>query len=144
LTVEQKKHQLARYRIKQAEESLEEAEFLLLGRKSPRSVINRAYYAMFYAVLALLVYEPYSSSKHSGVLSYFNKRFIKEGIFDKNLGRSINKAFELRQRGDYREYVELTYEQVEPFIEEARVFVQKVKDYLERNIFKPNCKTVWY
>ena len=91
---------------------------------------------MFYAVLALLVYEPYSSSKHSGVLSYFNKRFIKEGIFDKNLGRSINKAFELRQRGDYREYVELTYEQVEPFIEEARVFVQKVKDYLERNIFR--------
>lgn len=55
MTVEQKKHQLARYRIKQAEESLEEAEFLLLGRKSPRSVINRAYYAMFYAVLALLV-----------------------------------------------------------------------------------------
>ena len=68
MTVEQKKHQLARYRIKQAEESLEEAEFLLLGRKSSRSVINRAYYAMFYAVLALLVYEPYSSSKHSGVL----------------------------------------------------------------------------
>ena len=138
MTIEEKKHELARYRIKQAEESLEEAEFLLWGRKSPRSVINRAYYAMFYAVLALLVYEPYSSSKHSGVLSYFNRRFIKGGIFNKNLGRSINKAFELRQRGDYREYVELTYEQVEPFIEEARVFVQKVKDYLERNMVHPD------
>lgn len=63
MTVEDKKHELSRYRIKQAEESLDEARFLLEGKKSPRSVINRAYYAMFYAILALLVYEPYSSSK---------------------------------------------------------------------------------
>lgn len=128
--IEEKKHELARYRIKQAEESLEEARFLLSGRKSPRSVINRAYYAMFYAVLALLVYEPYSSSKHSGALSYFNKRFLKEGIFNKNLGRSINRAFELRQRVDYREYIELSYEQVEPFINEAENFIKAIKGYL--------------
>lgn len=77
MTAVQKKHELSRYRIKQAEESLDEAKFLLTGKKSGRSVINRVYYAMFYAVLALLVYEQYSSSKHSGVLSYFNRRFIK-------------------------------------------------------------------
>lgn len=130
MTSEEKKQELSKYRIKQAEESLEEAKFLLAGKKSPRSVINRVYYAMFYAVLALLVYEPFSSSKHSGVLSYFNKHFIKEGIFNKDLGRSINKAFELRQRGDYREYVDLTPKQVEPFIGEGIVFVKSVKDYL--------------
>ena len=65
-------------------------------------------------------------------MSYFNRRFIKEEILPKELGRSINKAFELRQRVDYREYVELTYEHVEPFIEKAKIFVQKVKDYLEK------------
>lgn len=92
MTEEDKRSALAKYRIKQAEESLAEARFLLSGNKSPRSVINRAYYAMFYAVLALFIYEPYSSSKHSSVLSYFNKRFIKEGIFDKELGRCFNKA----------------------------------------------------
>lgn len=86
------------------------------GKKSPRSIINRAYYAMFYAVLALLVYQPYSSSKHAGILTYFNKHFIKGGILPVEIGRSLNKAFELRQRGDYREYVELEHEQVAPFI----------------------------
>lgn len=90
---------------------------------------------MFYAVLALIVFEPFESSKHSGILVYFNKRFIKEEILPEELGRSVNRAFELRQRGDYREYIELTYEQVKPFIEKASVFVQKVKEYLERNIF---------
>lgn len=90
---------------------------------------------MFYAVLALLVFEPYSSSKHSGVLSYFNKRFIKEGIFPEEIGRSINKAFEIRREGDYREYAELRYKEVEPFIKKAEVFIQTVKKYLERNRF---------
>ena len=135
MTVKDKQIQLAKYRLKQAEESLDEAVFLLSGRKSPRSIINRIYYGMFYAVLALLIFEPFSSSKHSGVLSYFNKRFIKEGIFPEELGSSINKAFELRQGGDYREYVELTVEQVDPFIEKARVFIEKVGDYLREEVF---------
>jgi hypothetical protein len=47
LTAEEKKHELSKYRIKQAEESLEEARFLLSGNKSPRSIINRVYYALF-------------------------------------------------------------------------------------------------
>ena len=130
MTVEEKKQELSRYRVRQAEESLDEARFLLSGNKSARSVLNRVYYAMFYAVLALLVYEPYSSSKHSGVLSYFNKRFIKEHIFPEELGRSFNKAFELRQRGDYREYVTIHYEQIEPLIGQAEAFLLAVKDYL--------------
>lgn len=133
MTPEEKKHELALYRIKQAEESLEEARFLSSGNKSPRSIINRAYYAMFYAVLALLIYESYSSSKHSGVLNYFNKHFIKEGIFNKEHGRSLNKAFELRQRGDYREFMNLSSEQVKPFIEKAENFIKTVKEYLIRH-----------
>lgn len=133
MTSEAKKRELSAYRLRQAEESLDDAAFLLSGKKSPRSVINRAYYAMFYALLALLVHEPYSSSKHSGVLSYFNRHFIKDGLLPERLGRSINKAYELRQRGDYREYAELTHEQVEPFIEEARVFIKATKDYLKQD-----------
>lgn len=130
MTVEEKKRALSAYRIRQAEESLDEAGYLLSGGKSPRSVINRVYYAMFYAVLALLVHEPYSSSKHSGILSYFNRRFIKEGVFPDSIGRSINKAFELRQRGDYREYSDVSLEQVKPFLHEAKIFIQTIKDYL--------------
>ena len=135
MTTKEKQIQLAQYRLKQAEESINEALCLLSGKESPRSIINRAYYAMFYAVLALIVFEPYSSSKHSGVLSYFNKQFIKKGIFPKDLGYSINRSFELRQEMDYREYVELKYDQVEPFIEKAKEFVQKIKEYLREKVF---------
>ena len=133
MTPSDKKRELALYRIKEAEESLDEAEFLFKGEKSPRSVINRAYYAMFYSVLALLIFEPYSSSKHSGVLSYFNRRFIKGRLLSEELGRAINKAFDLRQRADYREKVMLTHDQVAPFINSARKFIESVSAFLREN-----------
>ena len=131
MTAEEKKKELALYRLKQADETLDEAEFLLVGKKSPRAIINRAYYAMFYAVLALLIFEPYSSSKHSGVLSYFNRRFIKGGLLSERAGESINTAFELRQRGDYKEYAELSYEQVQPYIQKAGEFIGEARKYLK-------------
>lgn len=131
MTAEQKRRDLVEYRLQQSEESLDEATFLLSGGKSPRSIVNRIYYAMFYAVLALLVDEPYSSSKHSGVLGYFNKRFIKEGLLDESLGVAINRAYELRQRGDYREFLSLSRDQVEPLLPEARSFIDAAKTYLK-------------
>jgi uncharacterized protein (UPF0332 family) len=131
LTVEADKKALAQYRLEQAGESLDEAKFLLTGEKSPRSIINRVYYAMFYAILALLIYEPYSSSKHSSVLGYFNRRFIKEGVFNREMGRWVNKAFELRQRGDYREYFEVTRDQSADLVVKAGQFVSILRTHLD-------------
>jgi len=133
LSIEEGKRQLALHRIEQAEESLDEARYLLAGNKSPRSVINRAYYSMFYSILALLIFEPYSSSKHSDVLSYFNRHFIKSGIISKDIGRSVNKAFDIRQRGDYREQISLNSTQVEPFIDWADKLIESVRDFLKRS-----------
>ena len=45
---------LIKYRLSQARESLKEADVLLREGMSKRSVMNRLYYAMFYALLALL------------------------------------------------------------------------------------------
>jgi len=53
LTSDDKQDNLAQYRLQQAEESLEEARFLLEGKKSARSIINRAYYAMFYSCIGI-------------------------------------------------------------------------------------------
>jgi uncharacterized protein (UPF0332 family) len=133
MTAETKMRELALNRLQQAEESLEEAEYLFNGGKSPRSVINRAYYAMFYAILALLIFEKYSSSKHSGVLSYFNSRFVKTELIPRELGRAVNKAFDMRIRGDYREQVIITREQVAPFLNQAEKFIGAVRSWLKNS-----------
>jgi uncharacterized protein len=132
LTASEKQRELANYRLTQARETLDEARLLLESGKSLRSVVNRLYYAMFYSILALLVYEPFSSSKHSGVKSYFHKKFIKEEIFPKEMGMTFDDAFELRQSGDYQEFQEPTRAEVEPLIRKVGDFVETVETHLTR------------
>jgi uncharacterized protein (UPF0332 family) len=71
---------LLRYRIEQAHETLWEAE-ILLNESAWRGAVNRAYYAMFYALLGLLATKQLGTSKHSGAISLFDHEFVKTGIF---------------------------------------------------------------
>jgi uncharacterized protein (UPF0332 family) len=81
---------LLKYWIKQAEETLRDAEVMAKGELSPRSIVNRAYYAMFYAVLALFLKMNVNlkTSKHSGIISMFDKVFILSGKMDKQFSKS--------------------------------------------------------
>ena len=64
---------LIQYRLKEAEDSIEEAKVLMKENMSLRAVMNRLYYAMFYAVLALLQEKNLGTSKHIGAISLFDK-----------------------------------------------------------------------
>src|SRR3990170_2386358 len=94
--------ELIRYRLEQAQVALDDAKFLLDGNRSPQSIVNRSYYAIFYAVLALLQKIGKVPSKHTGVISLFDSEFVLNGIFPKELSKDFHKAFELRQVSDYR------------------------------------------
>jgi len=83
---------LIKYRIEQANRAIEDACCLKTGNGSPRSIINRAYYAMFYAVLALLLREGKSYSKHSGVIGAFDTGFVRTGLLPKELSASLHRA----------------------------------------------------
>jgi len=47
MSSDEKQMSLAGHRLDQAEQSLEEARYLMEGGKSLRSVVNRIYYDMF-------------------------------------------------------------------------------------------------
>jgi uncharacterized protein (UPF0332 family) len=51
-------------------------------------------------------------------------------MIPKDIGRAVNKAFDIRQRGDYREQISLNPNQVEPFIDWAEKFIASVRDLL--------------
>ncbi len=63
------------YRLEQADESLDSAQILFEHRKY-RPSVSRSYYAMFYAVQALLIRKKITTSKHSGAIAVFNREFI--------------------------------------------------------------------
>lgn len=118
---------LVRYRLQQATESLEAAEMLLNAGKVS-ICINRAYYAMFYAVLAALCPRGLGTAKHSGAIGLFDREFIRAGIFPVEFSRWLHKAFDLRQLADYRDMFEASLEEAQCTLANAKAFVQQVRE----------------
>jgi len=90
------KRTLIRYRLEEAREALDEARTLYEQEKSPRSVVNRSYYAMFYAALALLITIDEGTSKHRGVIALFDKEFVNRNVFPKEMSKALHHAFDMR------------------------------------------------
>jgi uncharacterized protein (UPF0332 family) len=121
---------LIRYRLEQAQVALDDAKFLIDGKRSPQSIVNRSFYAMFYAALALLQKAGKVPSKHTGVISLFDTEFALKGVFPKELSKDFHKAFELRQISDYKVVEVLSPEKAQDTWNKAVRFVQAVKKYL--------------
>jgi len=120
---------LINYRFEQADEALDSAQ-VLLEHGNYRSVVNRSYYAMFYAVLALLAPTKQETSKHAWVMTLFDRDFVKIGLFGKDFSQWLHQAFNLRQRSDYQELFTVPAEEAQTILEHAQTFVTGVKAQL--------------
>ena len=83
--------------------------------------------AAFYAVSALLVKGGHVAVKHSGIKALFNHHYVKPGVVAKENGRLYNRLFDLRQEGDYIDFVSLDEETVTPLVKETAVFIDKIR-----------------
>lgn len=122
--------ELSEYRFHRACEVLNDAK-LLFREKSYKSSVNRSYYAIFHGLRAITALDGFDSSKHSGVISYFNKNYVKEGIFDKTVSKKLDTAFRLREKADYQDFVIVSREMAEDQLEKAMTILDTFKPYLE-------------
>ena len=65
-------------------------------------------------------------------MSLFGEHFIKGGIFERDIGKALNDAYDKRLIGDYGVGFIITKEEAKDLLEVAQSFVQKLKSYLER------------
>jgi uncharacterized protein len=121
---------LINYRMEQAHIALEDAKVLLANHRPTMSTVNRLYYAMFYAVSALLQTIGKVSSKHSGAISLFDREFVKPGTFPRSLSEDIHEAFDLRQKSDYHVPSLPTLETAVELCQKAEQFVEAVRRFL--------------
>jgi uncharacterized protein (UPF0332 family) len=125
--------QLVLARLQQAKDSLKEAETLNQAGLS-RGAINRAYYAMFYIILALAVLRQKTTSKHSGVIAFFDREFVKPGIFPRELSKSLHLLFQKRQENDYGNVFLVNEEEARLALVGAQTFVQTVEVYIKSEL----------
>jgi uncharacterized protein (UPF0332 family) len=115
----------AQHYLKLATDDLRAAsDTLRLGHL--RVSVSRSYYAMFYAVTALLGRSGVWRSKHQGIIAAFGEHFVKPGLIEPEYGRTLNDAFHARLDSDYAPYPNLDLAAVEQLLQQAQAFVERL------------------
>ncbi len=86
---------------------------------------DRLYYALFYAINALLVLNEIPTKSHSATKSQFSMHFIKTGRLDKRYGRLLSQLFDWRQKGDYENVFDYDQKVVEPLFSPVKEMIEK-------------------
>ncbi len=128
--------------MKEIKDFIEKAEKFLTTAKHALEIgdydscVSRCYYAMFFVAEAALLTKNLSASTHKGVISLFGEHFVKTEIFDREIGKALNDAYDKRLVGDYGVGFVVTKEEAKDLLETASNFVQKLKNYLEKRIIE--------
>ncbi|MCD6012988.1 MAG: DNA-binding protein [Flavipsychrobacter sp.] len=117
---------LAGYRLNNAKRTLKEAE-LLINNMMWNAAVNRIYYACFYAVIGLLISKKIQAKKHSGVIQMFSLHCVQTGLLSREYGKFYTAIFDMRQSGDYSDYIDFEEKEVTVLLAPAKNFIEQIE-----------------
>jgi hypothetical protein len=83
-------------------------------------------------LLALALKYGFKTSKHSQLLGWFNKEFVKPGKVEKEIWKIVHIAYEDRTDGDYGVFVEFEKQEVEKKFLDMKVFIEEVEKLIKK------------
>ncbi|MFQ5706681.1 MAG: HEPN domain-containing protein [bacterium] len=113
--------------IARANENIDEMR-ILLESSYFFGAVNRAYYAIFHAVSALLLVDGKQFSSHKALISYFGKHYSKTGRVPTDFHRIFLDAYAIQQRADYDYDAVVSREQAQGIASNARKIVKYVEN----------------
>lgn len=122
---------LIKYRIDQAHEAIEATKILIDSNKL-KSAVNRIYYGMFYILSALALKHKFRTSRHQGLIAWFNKNFLKDKKINRKYGTILSEAFDNRSESDYGVLIELDKADVLKSFEDMKEFISTIEEYINR------------
>ena len=126
----EKQKDLCVYRVNQAEETVQSAK-LCKENHFYKDAINRAYYAAFYAIKAVLAVEGVDFKRHKDVVAYFNQHYVATEVFSKESGRSLARLQRKREASDYDDFYIASVEEAQEQIAVAAKIAAEVKEYFK-------------
>jgi len=94
---------------------------------------NRLYYACYYAVTALLIQNGHSPHTHGGAIGLLGKYFVVTDIISKEDNSLYQKLFELRQDGDYSDWISVKKSDIEPLLAPAEKFIETIENLINNS-----------
>jgi uncharacterized protein (UPF0332 family) len=126
------KKDLVKYRLARAWDTLDDAK-ILAEKEKWNSSINRLYYSVYYAVMALLLNSDLKPTTHNGAKSNFSEYFIKNEKISKEYGKMYSQLFTWRQKGDYDDLFDFDRERVLPYFTPAKQLIQIIESIIDES-----------
>ena len=95
------------------------------------TLANRLYYAVFHAATALLIKNGLHAGTHQGVHVLLAQHFVKENILSKEESATFSRLQTMREKGDYNCLIETSEEEIFPYIEKVKAFIDKVENLIK-------------
>ncbi len=127
---EEERDIIVQHRLARANETLDEAKDLL-NLERWHGAANRLYYACYYTVSALLVKHGHIAHTHGGTKGLLGKYFVITNIISDEQNMLYGKLFELRQSGDYSDWIIIKEENIKPLLKPAEKFIETIKNLIE-------------
>ena len=122
---QEERNAIVAYRTEKARMALDEIK-KVMPLEVWSIIANRMYYALFYAVSALLTKDSHPVNTHKGALSLVNQYYVKTDILTKEDGHLFGQVFAFRQGSDYDDFIDATKEDVEQLFPKVEVLVKKI------------------
>lgn len=126
---------LSRYRFQKAEEMLASAKRDMEAGDFA-SANNRAYYAIFHAMRAVLALDGEDFKKHSAVIARFTLNYLKPEILPREYSKLISNASLIRNRSDYEDFYICSVADTNTLFSGAVTFCKDIGKYLGQRYCK--------
>ena len=97
---------------------------LLYEQEFHEACVSRAYYGMFYAAEAMLLYHNQTASTHKGLITLFARHLVKPGFVPARYGQMLSRASQKRQVADYADDFVILPEEAADILANAEEFVR--------------------
>ncbi|MCK4256027.1 hypothetical protein KAX35_03985 [candidate division WOR-3 bacterium] len=68
------------------------------------------------------------------ILTLLHQKFVKPGVVDAEMGRLYDKLFDTRQKGDYADLVYFNLDEIRPWFEETKNFVDSLEKLIKKKL----------
>ena len=123
---EEDREQLIAINIQKSHQAIKEAE-LLSKNDFSIGALNRIYYGVFYIISALALKKHYRTSKHSQLIGWFNKNYVRNLKVSREIGKFVYKSFEQRMESDYNPLSKFTIQEISNDIERMKQAIKEIE-----------------
>ena len=128
---DEERNALVEYRIERAYATWEETREIISHRLW-YAAANRMYYTCYYLTSALLISHGINANSHTGVIRMLGMHFISKGLLSHDMGHLYSRLFEMRQTGDYDDWITLDTNDIVPLSEQIEDYFNAVLPLIKR------------